>query len=316
VISFRPFLNSDPPGIVEIWRSQAPERGLMQPLSIDLLDTYVFSKPYFDRQGLIMALDGSTPVGFGHASFGPNEAGSGISTDWGVISLVMVRPNYQRQGIGAELVNRLEAYLQERGAKVLYAGGIRPLNGFYLGLYGGSELPGVLDSGPRAGQLFASTGYREIDRTAVLHRDLLSFRAPIDRQQIVIRRRCSLRVICDPPPQSWWEACTLGPFDLTRFDLVANQGRARLATAMFWNLQPLASSWGVHAAGLIDLEVVEDQRRQGLATYLLSESFRYLAQQGYALVEAQTMQANTAARQLYAKLGFQQVDQGRVLRKE
>ena len=29
---------------------------------------------------------------------------------------------------------------------VLYAGGINPLNSFYLGLYGGSEIPGVLQS--------------------------------------------------------------------------------------------------------------------------------------------------------------------------
>ncbi|HEX3871105.1 MAG TPA: GNAT family N-acetyltransferase [Pirellulales bacterium] len=288
----------------------------MQPLSVDLLDSLVFAKPYFEREGLIVAVDGELPVGFAHGSFGPCEREVDISTQWGVVSLVMVRPNYQRQGIGAELVRRCEEYLRGRGAKVLYAGGIKPLNAFYLGLYGGSELPGVLDSGPRAQQLFRASGYREIDRTIVFHRELAGFRAPMDRQQIQIRRRCTLRVINDPPPRTRWEACIWGPFDRTRFELVENVGGAVVASAMFWNLQPLASSWGVHAAGLTDLEVNTEHRRGGLATYLLGESFRHCSIQGASLVEVQTMLSNTAARQLYTKLGFKEVDQGAVFRKD
>jgi ribosomal protein S18 acetylase RimI-like enzyme len=37
--------------------------------------------------------------------------------------------------------------------------------------------------------------------------------------------------------------------------------------------------------------------------------------QGVSLVEAQTMTHNTAARELYKKLGFTEVDQGAVYRK-
>ncbi|HWA99595.1 MAG TPA: GNAT family N-acetyltransferase [Pirellulales bacterium] len=316
MISFRAFLNGDTPRIVEIWRSQAPERGLVQPLTVDLFESHVLAKLYFDRQGLVLALDDEMPIGFGHASFGPTNNGADVSTDWGVVSLVMVRANYQRQGIGAELVRRCEAYLAGRGARVMYAGGIRPMNGFYLGLYGGSELPGVLCSAARAQQLFRSTGYREIDRTLVFHRDLLSFRPPIDRQQIQIRRRCTLKLINDPPAQSWWDACVFGPLDRTRFELRANQGNALLASAAIWSMQPLASSWGVRAAGLIDVDVPEEHRRQGMATHLLAEIFRQLAASGITMVEVQTMQANTPARELYKKLGFQQIDQGSVFRKE
>ncbi len=288
----------------------------MQPLSIDLLETLVLAKPYFDREGLVMAFDDDVPVGFAHASFGPCDEEKDMSTQWGVTSMLMVRPNYQRQGIAVELLRRSEDYLRRRGAQVLYAGGIKPLNGFYLGLYGGSELPGVLDSGPRAQQLFRAGGYREIDRTVVLQRDLAGFRAPMDRQQIQIRRRCTLRVKNDPPPRTWWEACTWGPFDRIRLELVENVGGNIVASAMFWNLQPLASSWGVHAAGLLDLEVDAEHRRSGLATYLLSESFRHCAVQGASMIEVQTMESNTAARQLYAKLGFREVDHGAVFRKD
>jgi ribosomal protein S18 acetylase RimI-like enzyme len=316
VITYRPFQNSDPPRIVEIWRTQPRERGLMQPLSIDLLESLVLAKPYFDRNGLIIACDDGQPIGFGHAAFGPNDEENAISTRWGVVALVMVRANYQRRGIGAELVRQCEAYLTGRGAEVLYAGGIKPLNGFYLGLYGGSELPGVLDSASRAQQLFQRCGYKEIDRTIILHREMAGFRAPMDRQQIQIRRRSTLKVTNDPPPRSWWEACTYGPFDRVQFDLVENIGHIVVASATFWNLQPLAASWGVHASGLIELEVHPDHRRQGFATYILSEAFRHCAAQGVSLIEVQTMQNNTAARQLYEKkLGFTVVDQAAVYRK-
>ncbi len=314
-MEFRAFRNSDPPLLAEIWRSQPPKRGLMQPMSADLLDEHVLSKPYFDREGLQVAVRDGEPVGFVHASFGPNDNESELSTRWGVTCLVMVRANLQRQGIGVELLARSESYLKSRGAEVLYAGGIRPLNAFYLGLYGGSELPGVLVSDERAVSLFRGQGYEEIDRTVVFQRDVASFRTQVDRQQVHIRRRYAVHVVEDPAPESWWEACTLGTLDRTRLELVPREGGPASARASFWDMQPLAASWGVHAAGLIELEVADSSRRQGLATFLIAESFRLLQSRRVSLVEVQTMQHNAAAICLYEKLGFARVDQGLVLRK-
>ena len=70
------------------------------------------------------------------------------------------------------------------------------------------------------------------------------------------------------------------------------------------------------SAGLIDLEVNPEYRRQGLATFLLGEAFRHLQCCGISLVEAQTMQNNEPAKGLYKKLGFQEIDQGVVFRKD
>lgn len=71
MIHFRSFRNTDPPALCEIWRSQPPRRGLVSSLSPMLLDRYVLSKPYFDREGLIVAEDDDRPIGFAHAGFGP-----------------------------------------------------------------------------------------------------------------------------------------------------------------------------------------------------------------------------------------------------
>jgi GNAT superfamily N-acetyltransferase len=208
-----------------------------------------------------------------------------------------------------------EAFLRDRGAKVLYGGSLHPLNPFYLGLYGGSELPGVLDSDQPTQELFRSHGYREIDRAVQLERELLSFRPPVDRVQMLIRRSTSFATVPDPPPRTWWEACTLSGFDRLRFELSDKAGQP-LAQATFRNMEPMSAGWGVPTMGLVELEVLSDRRRQGLATFVLGESFRALQAQGIARVQVQTMRRNTAARALYAKLGFEQIDEGAVFRKD
>ena len=122
-------------------RSNSACRKRFRPISFEQL---VFSKPYFDCAGLILAFDDGRPVGFAHAGFGPNENDSGISTDLGTTCLMMLEPGCSEAEVSAGLLERSEDYLRGRGAKVLYGGGMSPLNPFYLGLYGGSELPGVL----------------------------------------------------------------------------------------------------------------------------------------------------------------------------
>ena len=87
-------------------------------------------------------------------------------------------------------------------------------------------------------------------------------------------------------------------------------------SATYWDMEPLASSWGVHASGLSHLEVPPDLRRNGLATYLVGESLRQLQSQGVTLVEAQVATDNEAAVGLMQKLGFTEVDRADVLVKE
>ncbi|HVA51141.1 MAG TPA: GNAT family N-acetyltransferase [Pirellulales bacterium] len=316
MIRYRAFRNSDPPALAEIWRSQPAEHGRVRPMSAALFEQFVLSKPYFDNAGLIVAVDDQLPVGFAHAAFGPNACGDRLARQMGSTCLVMVRTDYQGRGIGGELLSRSESYLRQRGAEVMYGGGIAPLNGFYLGLYGGSELPGVLDSDAGEQHLFESHGYREIDRVYVLERALAGFRPPIDRQQLQIRRRSTIEAMFDPPPHSWWEACAWSGLDQTLYELTSRDACRVVARATAWSIEPLSSSWGVRATGVTALEVEEASRRQGIATYLMSDIMRQLASQGTSLVQVQTMQANVPAQKLYEKLGFRLVNQGAVYRKD
>ncbi len=311
---FRPFRNIDPPRLADIWRSQPPQRGLLQPASAPIFEHFIFSKPYFDPAGLIVALQDNVPIGFVHAGFGPNEAETAIDTDTGTTHVLMLRGDHRDSVLADELLNRSEGYLRDRGAKVLYAGGIRPLNGFYLGLYGGSELPGLLTSDTIFSEACRRNNYREIDRVVILECDLNSFRQPVSREQRQLRRELCFAELNNPILKSWWESCTTGAFERIQFSLERNN--QSVADVWFWDVEPLSSCWNAPTAGMFDLHVPGEGRRKGLATFLLSEAFEKLRQRGIVRVEAQTMQHNAPAIALYKKLGFTQVDEGVVFRKE
>ena len=190
-----------------------------------------------------------------------------------------------------------------------------PLAPFYLGLYGGSELPGVLDSDLVAQQAFAARGYQSVGNTLRLRRDLSGFESTIDRQQMQIRRQMVVEVTMDAPTHTWWEASTLGEFDLTRFDLLSRVGGPAIASALFRSMEPSGTAAGGRAAGLIDLQVDPAYRRRGLATFLLSEAFRQFIRQGIMLVEAHIAQDTAAALAALRKLDFLPVEEGCVFKK-
>lgn len=322
VYRFRTFLNSDPPHLAEIWRSQPPQRGLMQPVSSQLLEYGVFSKPQFDPAGLILATLDGLPVGFVHGGFAPNEDGTAIDTSLGTTHMLMLQGTLQEgtsagaAALADDLLAASEQYLRGRGAKVLYGGGIRPLNSFYQGLYGGSEIPGVLHTDRVLTDTCARNGYREIDRVVIMQCDLARFRPPFSRRVRQIKRTAQWVESVDPPTASWWDACMWSGLQRDHFELVDKALGKVIARVSFWDVQPLASSWGLSTAGLLDLFVEYDWRRQGCASHLLREAFRLLRRRGVSTVEVQTMASNEAALAFYRKLGFTEVDHGLVFRKE
>ena len=107
MIEYRPFLNSDPPELIRIWQSRPDHRGMMQPMSVTLLEMFVLSKPYFDRQGLIIAVEEGRPIGFAHAGFGPNRTNDALSHDIGVICMLVAQPHPDETEIEGVLIAAL-----------------------------------------------------------------------------------------------------------------------------------------------------------------------------------------------------------------
>ncbi len=313
---FRPFLNSDPPHLAAIWRGQPPQRGLLQPVTAPLLEYGVFSKMNFDRQGLIVALRDERPVGFVHAGFGPSDDGRALDTTLGTTHILMVDQAERETGLADDLLAASENYLRSCGATVLYAGGINPLNSFYLGLYGGSEIPGILQTDVVFQAACQRRGYREIDRVRILQCDLARVRPPVSRELRLIKRTMQAVETIDPPPKTWWEACVWGSLQRDVFQLIESNGGRVVAVAAFWDMQPLSAGWGMSTAGLFELYVPAELRRRGYASYVLGEAIRVLRRRGVATIEAQTMASNEPATAYYTKLGFTEIDHGVVYRKD
>ena len=89
-----------------------------------------------------------------------------------------------------------------------------------------------------------------------------------------------------------------------------------MATAVFWDMEPLASSWGVHARGLMQLDLPSGPEREALAIFVLGETLRLLVLDGVTLVEVHVGASDEPMLQLFGKLGFQVIEQAFELRKD
>jgi GNAT superfamily N-acetyltransferase len=316
VTLYRHFRNSDPPKLAALWRECTQFHGLLQPMTVSILENLVFNKAFFDAAGLIVAEDDGRIIGYVHAGFGPVQDESRLDEHLGVTSMLLVHPGASWSDVAPKLLAESEQYLLSHGAKILCGGSLEPVNPFYLGLYGGSELPGILDSDQWFQDLYRQHGYSEVDRVMVFQRELGASRPVIDRRHIQIRRRTQVAIVEEPPLRTWWEACVLAQFDRQQFQLLDSQMGNTLAVATLRSLDPPFSNMNTGSYGLMDLFVEEKFRHQGYASFLLNEILNSLTQAGCISLEAQTMQANSAAIGMYNKLGFHETNRGRMFRKE
>ena len=319
-MQYRSFLNTDPPLIVDIWRRQAPFRSQVSAVTRAMLDHHVFAKPYFDAAGFILAfetgVDGPKPVGFVHASFDATQDLSDMNKEVGIISQLKVVPSERSEEIADELLFRALNYLIANGSQEVFCGARFPNSPFYLGLYGGSQIPGFVVEDEQAISTAKRAGFEVYDKIVTMERHLAGFRTIVDREQMALRRRFQINAVADPLETSWWESCTVGMSERDRFSVYDKSNQNVCGSVKFWDIQPLANHWGVLARGLYGLKVPEELRRTGIATFLVGESLRHLMQQGIGVVEAQTRESDRAAIGVFRKLGFEEVSHGLLMSKK
>ena len=111
-------------------------------------------------------------------------------------------------------------------------------------------------------------------------------------------------------PDNWWDAGVWSLHEWTRFDLVLPDGGEPIVSATFWDVDPLARSWGVQTVGLARLEDTAEARQEGLTAFLLAEVLRQYQSSGYAHFEAQADVTDQTLRALFQQLGLVEYDQG------
>jgi ribosomal protein S18 acetylase RimI-like enzyme len=308
---YRHFRNTDPPALATLWNESLSHRGAVEIHTPSIFDVAVFNKPYFDPHGLIVAEnDVGKIVGFSHVGFGPNEDQDHLDTTQGVVCAVLVHPEHRRQKIGRNLLNLGEAYLQEKGATHLQAGPSRPAKPFYVGMYGGSNAAGFLQSDKEAEPFFLAHGYAPEGRVLVFDRALDSALNIADTRFTAMRRKYETAVIPQARLGSWWRECVIGPLEPAEFRLDDKQTGQTAAKALFWEMKEYGWRWGMPAAGILDLQVRSDLRRQGFGKYLLAQLLRHLQEEYFGIAEVQIPERDESMGTMFRSLGFVQVDIG------
>ena len=315
MIRYTAFVNTDAPALVELWNRQSGRRSLTQPMALLVLEECVFGKPYFDRHGLVVAREDDRVVGFAHAGFAVSADGQRLSREVGAVHLLVVAEHPQRESIARGLLAAGESYLVQQGASTLWAGCTLPAHGFYLGLYGHSESPGVLESDADSLALFREAGYTEVEHHTVLQRPLANFRPPVDRKQVQLRRLYHVESEANPPVASWLEAWRLEPFERVHHRLFMRGAAEPCGSVRVRYREPVPGDPRPDVLSLEDLHVPAERRGQGLGAFLLAEALRTAQAKGLTLAEVQVSQHNPPALTLFRKLGFQPIDRGWVLRK-
>jgi ribosomal protein S18 acetylase RimI-like enzyme len=318
MIEYRPFRNSDPPALLEVWNECGTGRGFYPLRLASLFDRWILSKPYFEREHLLVATDSMKDhriVGFVLSGFGPNEERTALDKTGGVICCTMVRPEYRRRGIGTVLTQKAEAYLQSQGAEVVVYGSQRPFNPYLFGLYGGANSPGVLGSEPLAEPFLNKLGYQKAEHHIIFQRRLDTPFAVSDPRFQGLRRRYDIQMIRPTISSSWWEECLWGLLEPTEFRLVDKMTGQPAGRAVHWDLEGFSWRWNMPACGLFDIEIRAHLRRQGLAKFLLASILKLLQDQFFAAVELQVYGDEPAGIGICQSLGFTEVDRGYRYRK-
>lgn len=319
MISYRPYRNTDPPALTEVWNESATGRGTFPVRTPALLERWVFSKPYFDPAGLIVAEEsdenGKRIIGFALAGFGPTEDQAAIDLGDGVTCAVLVRPDHRRRGVGRELVRRCEEYLTGRGADRLSFGSQWPRNPFLLGLYGGSNSPGVLESSPEAAGFLTAVGYKPAETVVVYQRRLDQPLTVADPRFAMLRKRYDVQLLKAAVVGSYWQECQWATLEPAEFRAVDKLTGLPAARAVAFELEGFSWRWGFPSAGICDVQVRPDLRKQGVAKMLVAHILRFLQDQFFGIGELQVRADDAAGVGLCKAVGFDAIDLGHVYRK-
>jgi ribosomal protein S18 acetylase RimI-like enzyme len=315
---FRTFRNQDSPALARLWNKSAAGSACARPLRVHELDAHAWGTVNFEPAGLIIAeIDGQI-AGFAHAGFGPDlpvqeTKPFQLCHELGAIRLLMIDPELDTPDLARELVFAAERYLAARGARVIYAGGVFPLNPFYWGVQGGSEGSGVLSGEVRFHRALEEAGYEPAGSTVLLEADLEKAE-PRDPRAVLIRRHTQVDFVDDALPDHWWEGLALADFQIMKARLLQRSDGAELARAETWDMSWFGRVDGRTRIGLIGMDVAANYRRKGFGRFLVTEIFRRAREHFVNLVEVQTASDNTAALAFYEALGFAPIDEATLYR--
>lgn len=279
-------------------------------------DACVFSKPYFDAAQLLLAIasNGET-VGFVHFGIVPLR-NNPDRTSIGTIHRLCVTPGANEAEIASLLINQAVEKLRSQGATACQSLGCGEDSVFYLGIAEGDNSMGILAQDQRSQEWFHAAGFAPICPTECWELELASFRPPMDRMQIQVRRNCTIGRMLEEDYDDWLESTILGHCEQIRFHLMVKSPPSLEGILSCWFPDPEVADvdGGVVRIKLPDVPSTELERERFV--YLLSESLRQLQQDRKRVVRAVASAQKQQTITLLQRLGFRSMVHGLLFEKQ
>lgn len=290
-------------------------------------DACIFSKAYFRADELLLAVsETGEAIGFIHFGMIPtrSDAAQGTEnatestagqTSVGVIHRLCVNPLPNEEPIAESLIQQAVARLKAAGATVCQGLGGGEDSVFYLGIAEGDNSMGVLAHDHRSQNWFHRAGFAPTQPTECWELELASFRPPMDRMQIQVRRNCTIGRMLEEDYDDWLESAVLGHCEQVRFHLMVKSPPMLAGILKCWFPDPEVADvdGGVVRIRIPELPETEMERERFI--YLLSESLRQLQQDRKRVVRAVASAQKQKTVTVLQKLGFRSVVHGLLFEK-
>jgi mycothiol synthase len=306
-----PYQSGDLQGVVGVLAQAMPQ----DPISPARFTQQVLLDPNFRSEGALVARRDGQIAGFclAMARQVPLE-NAPPDGDRGYVTLIGVLPEFQRQGIGSQLLTRAEAYLRAQGRSTVWVSPYAP--GYFI--------PG-LDVAAYAGGLefFARRGYREVYRPIAMEASLWDWEPP----EWVVQKGLQWEkegVRCESYHPEW----TLPLLEFVGREFPGDWVRVvREAMGRIVSGEPAQRLMVLHEKGRVlgfahfqnerfgPIGVAAAERGRGLGHLLMFRTLAAMREQGFRTAWF-LWSDDATARRLYHHAGFQERRRFAVLRKE
>ncbi len=313
-IEIRNFENTDLGLLASIWQQHYQEAGIASSCPTTVWEYCVLSKPFFDPNDFLIARWEGEAVGFVHFANSGNAEGTDSDPSVGLINSLCVIRHPEESRIAQQLLSESTARLKRRGAKMVLGGSSPKHFAFYLGILPGDGMLGVPSCDVRFQQWLLHDGMRPWQPTARWELELASYRPPMDRTQIQIRRQFQVNRVVDGQQLPWWIATSFGHAEQQHFQLASRSQLQLVSSVTFW--QPDTTIRGLDSSGyMMVFEVATDEpEARDRLVFLLSESLRQLQQDRVERVRVVSLSDQVAATNVLQRLGFRSTETGVVFR--
>lgn len=222
MISIRSYRNSDTPDLLRLWNKHRESAGIHPPLTMAALEIVVLSRPYFQRNHLLVAADDRRTVGFLH--WLP------IAGDLrrAVVANIALPEHPQQTEIAQQLFDRATEEAQASGISRLLIGNAPEYWTGYAGVGRSGMGGGVLDADEKVSRWAQLAGFQPRRKLLTFGLALQSYRPAFDREQLAMRRAATVDRRRDINDQPFRIASAMSHLEMHRFVASERSGK-RLA---------------------------------------------------------------------------------------